>query len=320
MSISSEDQEPVISVIIPAWQPKDFEDLRASIKANADVAAEWIVVDDGSGPDYEPIFASLIDMNVHVLKLFKNGRQAAARNAGLAIARGAWVKFLDADDRLDTNHLAILLAAGAPKDILPFASTCHCYPDGRQIENLSWAGLAETTEAQLERMIFAPFVSHCGPIYPRELLLKIGGYDESLVTDEDGDLLLRILLQGVRFRAVSGVNYFYQHHQRLGRVSHDDTQVKIASRLRVCDKLQTSLSKFNSASFNQALAHRLDRIALSCWFINRNLAYAISVRAEALAPEHRRTLPTLLSLAWRIGGCRAVIFLQRLARPLRRTW
>ena len=311
--------KPFISVIIPAFRPAGFVDLRASMECNADVPTEWIVVDDGSGPDFAEVFATLKAYNLRVLVLSENRGQAGARNAGLAGARGEWVKFLDADDRLDAEHLRRLLdAVGTPGDPLPFASTYHVHAEGRRVENNSWNGLAESSDAQLERMIKAPFMSHCGPIYPRSMLERIGAYDETLITDEDGDLLLRLLLEGVRFRAVPGVHYFYQHHDRPGRVSYDESPDKIAARLRVCEKLEAALGGKLSVQLARALAHRMDRIALSTWRRDRTLSRRIVAKAELLAPGHRAELRWPLRLAWCLGGPAAVLAMQQWMRRLRR--
>lgn len=320
-------QTPEISVIVPAFRPKDFTDLRFSMTSNAGTAAEWIVVDDGSGSGFDLHFAALEAEGVRLVRLDSNRRQAAARNAGLAAARGKWVKFLDADDRLESGHLSALLdaaqkleASGA-RDTIPFASTRHVYPSGKWVENLSWQGLEDNAETQLERMIHAPFLHHCGPIYPRALLERIGGYDETLVTDEDGDLLLRLLQTGVRFRPVPGVSYVYQHHDAEGRVSRDDVPEKIAARLRVCDKLQAAV-KASAGGVNpalaQALAIRLDRIALSAYPLDKGLSRQIIERAEVLAPGHRYGGSWPVRLAWKWGGPGSAIAVQRALQWLRR--
>jgi len=313
--------KPVISVIVPAFRPADFADLRSSMAANADVAAEWIVVDDGSGHDHAALFSDLAAEGVRIMSLPENRRQAAARNAGLASARGEWVKFLDADDRLDPGHLAALLAASdasARPEIIAFSSTCHVHPSGPKTMNLSWQGLAEIPEAQLERMIAAPFLSHCGPLFPRALLQRLGGYDESLCTDEDGDLLIRVLQAGARFRAVPGVFYHYQHHDGAGRVSRDDSPAKLAARRRVCEKVIAAAGPGGlSPGLRRALAQRLDRIALSFWRSFPQEARMVLSQARALAPNYRPTGPLPVRMARQLAGPGAGLAVEVALRGLR---
>lgn len=67
---------------------------------------EIIVVDDGSTDDTRQRVAMYAD----VTYIYKpNGGQASAFNTGIAVARGEFVAFLDADDYWDPNKLAAVL-------------------------------------------------------------------------------------------------------------------------------------------------------------------------------------------------------------------
>lgn len=287
---------------------------------NADVAAEWIVVDDGSGDEYAMLFRDLAAKGVRIVTLPKNRRQAAARNAGLAMSRGTWVKFLDADDRLDRGHLAALLSASyalqQPEEIA-FASTCHVHSSGRRVVNLSWRELPDMPEAQLERMITAPFLHHCGPLFPRALLLQLGGYDESLSTDEDGDLLIRVLQSGAIFRAVPGVFYYYQHHEG-ERVSRDDSITKLVARCRVCEKIiEAAGPEGLSPQLRHAVAQRMDRIAMSFWHSFPQEANSLLSEARALAPGYHPTGSWPVRLARSLAGPRAGLAVELALRGMR---
>jgi len=313
---------PEISVIIPAFRPRGFAALLASMAENATAEAEWIVVDDGSGPAFDAAYAELAATPARVIRLAQNRRQGAARNAGLAEARGQWVKFLDADDRLDRGHLSALLAAAtaAPAGAIPFAPTRHVFPGGATSVNDSWRDLPATPEGQLERLLHRPFLHHCGALFPRDLLLELGGYDESLVTDEDGDLLLRVLLSGAHFFAVPAVHYHYIHHQGGGRVSSDSGPAKLAARLRVCEKIEAAFAKPGRVmpeSVRHGLALRLDKIALAWWDEDRAAARGALDHARALSPNYRPDGRLPLRALRALGGPGAVIGAARLYRGLR---
>ena len=89
---------PRVSVIINCYNYRDFiRDAVHSALAQLDPADEVIVVDDGSTDGSAQIIAELSD----IVPLCKtNGGQASAFNAGLELASGEVVVFLDADDRL----------------------------------------------------------------------------------------------------------------------------------------------------------------------------------------------------------------------------
>lgn len=312
----------IFSVITPAYRPTDFDALRASMAANPDVDAEWIVVDDGSGSDYDAVFATLADSPVRVIRQAENCRQGAARNVGLARAQGKWVKFLDADDRLDTGHLAALgraAEAAQGKDIV-FASTRHVFAGGRTTDNKSWRGLDATPEAQLARFLHAPFLHHCGTLFPRDLLDRLGGYEESLETDEDGDLLVRVLMAGYTFVPVEGVHYLYVHHNDGARVSSDGGALKLAARLRACDRVEASFADAGQSMpqpVRHGLALRLDKIAMSFWGEDRTASQGVLARAQTLCPGYKVPGRWPLRALRAIGGPDAVIASTSIFRWLR---
>ncbi|WP_172297215.1 glycosyltransferase family 2 protein [Pseudoruegeria sp. HB172150] len=313
---------PSVSVVIPAYRPDGFDALRASMAVNTDTDAEWIVVDDGSGPAYDPVFEGLADTDVRVLRLPENRRQGAARNAGLAEAGGAWVKFLDADDRLDPEHLSALLRAarGAASGGIPFAPTKHVFVDGRASPNDTWRDIAAEPEAQLARLLARPFLHHCGVLFPKELLTKLGGYDETLTTDEDGDLLIRMLQTGTHFIAVPEVNYLYVHAERGGRVSSDNDVRKLEARLRVCDKVEESYAAQGTEmppGIRRALAQRLDKIAMSYWAVDRAQSKAALNRASRLDPGYVPDARWPLRTLRRVGGPSAALAASGVYRRLR---
>lgn len=309
---------PDVSIIVPAFQPPDFAALTCSVANNADVAAEWIVVDDGSGSGYDDIFATLPD-GVHLIREVENGRQAAARNTGLAQAQGRWVKFLDADDQLDVGHLAALYRAAEtlPANAIPFAPTKHIFANGTASVNDSWRDLPEDPEAQLIRQLVRPFLHHCGALFPRELLVGLGGFDESLVTDEDGDLLLRILRAGSHFEPVEGIFYHYIHHAAGSRVSADDDIRKLKSRIRTCNKIEAEFGAGIEPEIARALAQRMDKISMAYWSAFPDEARRLLARASALSPGYEPDMRAPLRLLRQIGGPDLVFTATALFRRLR---
>ena len=307
-----------LSVVTPTYRPASFNALNVSMDANADVDAEWIVVDDGSGPGYDAVFATLPD-GVRLIRLPQNRRQGAARNVGLAQARGRWVKFLDADDELDKGHLAALLAAAEqlPEGTIPYAATQHVFADGGTHLNDSWRDLPADPHAQLLRMLVRPFMHHCGALYPRDLLIRLGGYEESLVTDEDGDLLLRILQEGFRFVPVEDVAYLYVHSPSGARVSADDDIAKMQARIQVCDGFEARNSRPLAPEMAEALAQRMDRIAMTYWSAYPAEAQALLDRAGKLSPGYVPDIRAPLRLLRALGGPGVVVATTRIFRRLR---
>ena len=96
-----------LSVIIPS---KTAVNLKACVKAVRDSGetCRIIVVDDGSEDDTRERVAKYIPRVTYLYK--ENGGQASAFNAGVAIARGEFVSFLDADDCWHPDKLERVLS------------------------------------------------------------------------------------------------------------------------------------------------------------------------------------------------------------------
>lgn len=95
---------PVVSVVIPTYNRRAMlARALASIRAQAGVDVEILVVDDGSTDGT----ASWVADQPHPVRFFQqaNAGPAAARNVALSAATGAFFAFLDSDDEFLPGHL-----------------------------------------------------------------------------------------------------------------------------------------------------------------------------------------------------------------------
>ena len=108
--------QPLVSIIVPCynagrWLPATLD----SALAQTWPRVEIIVVDDGSDDDSLAVASQYESRGVRVESIPNSGA-AAARNHGLALARGDYLQFLDADDLLEPSkiekQLARLIPAG----------------------------------------------------------------------------------------------------------------------------------------------------------------------------------------------------------------
>lgn len=92
--------EVLLSVVVPVYNAAaTLEKCAASILGQAPAASELILVDDGSADASPALCDRLAEKDARVRVLHQqNGGASAARNAGLAAARGRYLQFVDADD------------------------------------------------------------------------------------------------------------------------------------------------------------------------------------------------------------------------------
>ena len=125
---------PRISVVIPLYNKEQYV-VRAVEAALAQGSAvhEVIVVDDGSTDNGPAQLASIADPRVRLIRQ-PNGGVSAARNAGIEVASGEYVAFLDADDAWLPGFVDELLTLMQqfPQAYLYATSFVRVWPDGRR--------------------------------------------------------------------------------------------------------------------------------------------------------------------------------------------
>lgn len=110
MIIEKEDRLPLISVIVPVYNGESY--LRSCIESIENQTyqnLEIIIINDGSTDGTGKVCVDLKEEhgNIRIITMEDEG-VSAARNAGLDLASGALITFVDADDRLRPRTLEIL--------------------------------------------------------------------------------------------------------------------------------------------------------------------------------------------------------------------
>lgn len=111
--IPADKQEALISVIVAAYNIEDYiERGVTSILKQTYRNLEIILVDDGSTDRSGSICDKMAQNDKRVITIHKeNGGPADARNAGIAVAKGSYIGFVDGDDWIDEDMYEKMLAA-----------------------------------------------------------------------------------------------------------------------------------------------------------------------------------------------------------------
>jgi glycosyltransferase involved in cell wall biosynthesis len=235
---------PRVSVIIPAYNVAGYiSEALDSTFTQSTGDFEAIVVDDGS-PDraeLESVLASCSDPRLRYLQK-PNGGLASARNAGIAMARGEWVAFLDGDDAWLPNYLSSQLAL---LDREPAAAAA--FPDGFIFGDTPLVGkrLSAIKEHRQGPVTLEEVVAGRSNLFycctvKRAAIERIGGFDESLRRTEDHDLYLRLLLADERILA--NPEPLFRYRRRGDSLSADRVEMA-RSALAVLEKLEPQFAQ-----------------------------------------------------------------------------
>ena len=206
---------PLISVIIPAYNAELWiAESIGSVLAQTWRELEVIVVDDGSQDATPEIVAGIGDPRVRLIRQENRG-QCVALNLGVTEARGAYIKFLDADDWLNPEHLAAQMAAldGSTECV----AACHWgyFLDDPRRSAARKEHCNKDYEDPLEWLVDSltkdeGMMGGWKWLIPKSVLERSGGWDERLSLNNDFDFSIRLLLASSGVRFASEALYAYR--------------------------------------------------------------------------------------------------------------
>lgn len=281
-----------VSAIIPVYQDRDgvSRTVEALIACGMDgVSLDIIVVDDGSTDGVAEQLREKFGLSVRVLRHVRNQGRSAARNSGMAAARGDFLLFLDADCVPQSGsfilaHLTVAKRGACSIGVLRNKQVGFWdrYQDqGAKLKEARSAPLSLTFTS-------ANFMIPAGPIR------AVGGFDESYLGYgfEDRDLALRLAASGQELRRNSKAV-----------VSHDDelTLGKVCQKMEDAGRLtSTRFSLLHPAAYVEMGYGRLD-IRLNPWL---RVIHGLTewARPELIRKSDRLVesplLPFMLTSAW----------------------
>ncbi len=178
--------EPLITVIVASYNGERFlRETLQSLEAQDHDSFEVVFVDDGSVDATAEIARSFPVRYLHQ----ENAGLPAARNAGIAVARGMFVSFLDDDDIAPPDKLSV--QAGYLLE----------HPEvGCVLGRQDWIFEEGIEPPALERdAIYGDLggIPMASLMIRRHLLDAIGGFDPTYRYAEDRDLFVRLREHGV---------------------------------------------------------------------------------------------------------------------------
>ena len=183
---------PHVSVIVPTHNRAAMLGRAVASVLNQTYSdLELLVVDDASMDETGAVVASFTDPRVRYHRHDSNRHASAARNTGIAHARGAYIAFLDDDD----EWLPAKLAKQVPvlDAIGPNVGLVYCWMDYFEGDNL-----VIERHPTLRGDVFYDVLDEqrlgnsSTLLLRREVVLRVGGFDESLPRGNDGDYIRRV--------------------------------------------------------------------------------------------------------------------------------
>ena len=171
----------LVSVILPVYNAGATVDRAlASVVGQTYSPLEIIAVDDGSRDDtVARVRRWMPKCDLRLIVQPENGGPAAARNAGLAAARGAYVAFLDSDDEWLPEKTGMQVRA---LEANPVASFCACdeywnYPDGTIVTTRDALDPRNWGARAWKRLLARSCIHTSSVMVRREHVVMVGGFE-----------------------------------------------------------------------------------------------------------------------------------------------
>ncbi|OQX08886.1 MAG: hypothetical protein BWK73_24225 [Thiothrix lacustris] len=208
-------QHPIISVIMPVYNPKPawLREAIESVRQQLYPHWELCIADDAStDASIRPILEEYAKTDPRIKVVFreKNGHISAASNSALDVATGAWIALLDHDDVL------------AEQALFWVANTIHQYPEARLIysdeDKIDEQGKRHNPyfkcDWNVDLFYSHNMITHLG-VYQTDLVRKIQGFSLGMEGAQDYDLALRYIEQinSTSIHHIPRILYHWRIHQ-----------------------------------------------------------------------------------------------------------
>lgn len=193
--------QPFFSVIITTYNRAAIL-LRAldSLLAQTELSWEGVIIDDGSTDHTtQVVMPYLRKSSKFIYKKQNNGGEEAAKNAGIKIATGKYITFLDSDDAYKSNHLKIR------KNILLTHPDVDILHGGVEIKGSVFVPNRHNPSQKIhlkDCVIGGTF------FVKKKVMLSAGGFQKVNI-GTDADLFERLVKKGATSFKVSHPTYIY---------------------------------------------------------------------------------------------------------------
>ncbi|HEX3407665.1 MAG TPA: glycosyltransferase family A protein [Caulobacteraceae bacterium] len=215
--------EPLVSVITPTRNRAALlVETLDSVARQTLAHWEHVVVDDGSEDGTAEMIAGRRQVDPRLRYIVRDCAPQGAnscRNIGVRAARAPFVVLLDSDDLLAPNCLERRVQVMSQNADLDFATF--------------QAGIFETAPGDLDGsanpgllgddlcrfLYFETPWQTTAPIWRRESLLRLGLFDEALLSWQDIELHVRAITAGCRYLRFAEIDYFFRYADEPTRIS-----------------------------------------------------------------------------------------------------
>jgi hypothetical protein len=288
---------PEIAIVTPTRNRLQLlQETLGSVAAQSLPDWEHLVVDDGSDDGTSELMAARAAADPRVRYIVRQGPCSGAnvcRNIGIRAARAPFIVLLDSDDVLARDCLERRVSVMSRNDALDFATFqsgvfVNAIGDTRDVFDSDLIG------DDLCRFLYfeAPWII-TAPIWRRETLLRLGLFDEKLLSWQDIELHVRALCAGCRYVRFAEVDHHIRWQFEPDKVSVEQRRSPrhLDGALEVIAALEAHVYRGPGMDWvRQRALCSLYFFVAQCWVDRGELGPALAawrrIRTRQLGPAH----------------------------------
>jgi glycosyltransferase involved in cell wall biosynthesis len=280
---------------------------------------ELIIINDGSTDDSEKIILSKKDSRIKYFR-FPNQGQAASSNYALSIAKGKYIKFLDADDIMNTEHLTEQIQLMDNREDLLVSCSWGRFHNGdintalfepesvwQDMSNILWIKSALSQKSDMMAVWLW--------LIPASIINKVGGWNLRDSMNNDFEFSMRLLLNVTHVKFAVNAKMYYRSGINSMSVTKSVKEFRkaIYSNELGCEHL---LAFEDSSQTRKLCADRLQEWLFRIYPMDRVLERELELKIKKLGGSSRKFESgfffTLFrkSFGWKIAKKLKLIFLE----------
>ena len=261
--------KPKVSIIVPLFNRANLiRETVESVLNQTEQSWELLIVDDHSSDDSFEVAEQFSQKDSRIRCWQRKSELKGAptcRNEGLRQSQGEYVIFLDSDDLLAPTCIENRLkVAGDHPHSLPVFTTAYFQTQPGDLDK-NWFFVPDDGDDLLTAFLHKPLWSPTSVFWPRDEVIKLGGFKEGLPSWQDWELHVRALILKVPFRmhAIEPDNFCRRSPNVVTIGKKSNSSLHLAARVRLLNDIRELLQseELDSASNRAGVIHLLSQIA-----------------------------------------------------------
>jgi glycosyltransferase involved in cell wall biosynthesis len=246
-----------LSIIIPVYNCEKYInnclDILIKISTKFSKEIEIIVIDDGSKDNTYQILKTYEYYGFIKINRKENGGVSSARNAGLRMAQGRYITFIDGDDWVSDNYFVIIFDhIPENEDVIIFNFYRHISARKFPIK----LSKNDTSSLEYKFMNYPVLMNSVwNKVFRYEIIKKYNvSFDESISASEDLMFVFKILSKAERVLFIDDILYNYRLNYY--SATQNLNQKHLLDSVRVAEKIECFIQEENATGFSSFLIYQ----------------------------------------------------------------